>query len=713
MFDSTATATGTLELATPEGEVWQDEVPVALRRLTPEQRAAARWSEGHLLIVAGAGTGKTTTLAARIAHLVDTGVDPSRLLLLTFSRRAAAELLQRAEQATGRAVVRQAWGGTFHAVANRLLRRHGPALGLDASFTVLDQRDAADLLALVREENAAAALSAGAPPPPKRSRRAKPDLAASILSRVVNSRTPLSAVLSKHYPWCADQRDELRVAFAGYTARKRAHHLLDFDDLLLCWHALLQVPEVATELGRRFDHVLVDEYQDTNALQAEIVLGMLGQGATLTAVGDDAQAIYGFRAATVRNIIDLPDLVGADVVRLEQSHRSTPPLLALTNAVAAEAAERHEKSLWSERPGAAMPTLVTCADEGAQSAAVCERVLDHFDRGTPLRAQAVLVRTGHHSDLLELELTVRNIPYVKYGGLTFLEAAHVKDLLAACRLAENPRDEVAWFRLLQLVEGVGPATARRIIVHAGLDTSGPPEHVTMRLRDDPPPLPSAAGESLSGLADALDDASSSRIVAVPADQVARLRSWLDPLIAARHGDADARLADLDQLTATAAAAPSLERFLVDLALDPPASTGDLAGPPHLDDDWLTISTIHSAKGLEWDVVHVIHAADGNIPSDMATGNADEIEEERRLLYVALTRARDHVHVYFPLRYHHRKRGRDDAHGYAQLSRFLTPAVLDHVEHAGAATVPADETVAIGAGASALAAVDVSLAALFD
>jgi DNA helicase-2/ATP-dependent DNA helicase PcrA len=708
------TAIGTLEVAAPEGEIWEDEIPAVLRRLTPEQRAAARWDRGHLLIVAGAGTGKTTTLAARIAHLVDTGADPSRLLLLTFSRRAAAELLQRAEQASGRAVVRQAWGGTFHSVANRLLRRHGPALGLDPSFTVLDQRDAADLLALVREENAAAAQAEGGPPPPKRSRRAKPDLAASILSRVVNSRTPLSAVLTKHYPWCVDQRDDLRAAFAGYTERKRAHQLLDFDDLLLCWHALLQVPAVAADLGGRFDHVLVDEYQDTNALQAEIVLGMLGQGARLTAVGDDAQAIYGFRAATVRNILDLPDLVGAEVLRLEQSHRSTPQLLAFTNAVAAEATERHEKTLWTARPDAAAPTLVTCADEGAQSAAVCERILDHFDRGTPLRAQAVLVRTGHHSDLLELELTVRNIPFVKYGGLTFLEAAHVKDLLAACRLAENPRDEVAWFRLLQLIEGIGPATARRIIVHAGLDHAGPPDHVVARLRAEPPPLASRAGEALAGLADALVDVGSSAMAAVtPAEKVARLRRWLDPLVAARHGDADARLADLDQLTAAAGAAPTLERFLVDLALDPPVSTGDLAGPPHLDDDWITISTIHSAKGLEWDVVHVIHAADGNIPSDMATGNAEEIEEERRLLYVALTRARDHAHVYFPLRYHIRKRAHDDLHSYAQLSRFLTPAVLEHVEHAGAAAALPEPCTSVGAGAGALAAVDASLAALWD
>jgi DNA helicase-2/ATP-dependent DNA helicase PcrA len=384
-------------------------------RLTDEQRAAATHRGGHLLVVAGAGTGKTTTLTARLAHLVARGVDPARILLLTFSRGAASELLQRAESATGSRVARQAWGGTFHAVANRLLRRHGQALGLDPSFTVLDQGDVAGLLGLVREELAEEAGAAAADA--ARRRRAKPDTMAAILSRVVNSRTPVSAAVARHFPWCTPDLDELKAVFAAYTARKRRGQLLDFDDLLLCWQALFEAPLVGDELRRRFDHVLVDEYQDTNALQADLLAELAAGGARITAVGDDAQAIYGFRAADVRNILDFPSRFGAEVVRLEQSQRSTPPLVAFTNAVIAEAPERHEKELWSTRDGTARPALVTCADEGAQSAAVCERLLDHLERGTPLSAQAVLVRTGHHSDLLELELTVRHIPYVKYGGL--------------------------------------------------------------------------------------------------------------------------------------------------------------------------------------------------------------------------------------------------------------------------------------------------------
>ena len=685
--------------------------PLAGWRLTDEQRAAATHDGGHLLIVAGAGTGKTTALTARLAHLVTSGVDPARILLLTFSRRAAAELLQRAAASTGPAVARQTWGGTFHAVANRLLRRHGRALGLDPSFTVLDQADAAGLLALVREE--LADIPDGPPNTPAeaaRRRRTKPETMATILSRVVNSRTPVSAVVARHFPWCAPDLDELKATFTAYTARKRAAQLLDFDDLLLCWQALFEAPVAGDELRGRFDHVLVDEYQDTNALQADLLAELARGGARLTAVGDDAQAIYGFRAADVRNILDFPARFGAAVARLEQTQRSTPPLVAFTNAVIAEAPERHRKQLWSARPGTTRPALVTCADEGAQSAAVCERLLHHLERGTSLRSQAVLVRTGHHSDLLELELSVRNIPYVKYGGLRFLEAAHVKDLVATLRLVENPRDEVAWSRVLQLIEGVGPATARRIVAAAGAVGGD----ARLALLQRPPPLAGRAAEALHGLVVALVEASSADLQGRPGGQVERVRSWLDPMVAARHGDAAARLADLDRLGAAAASAASLGHFLVELALDPPASTGDLAGPALLDDDVLTISTIHSAKGLEWDVVHVLHLADGNIPSDMATGDADEVDEERRLLYVALTRARDALYGYVPLRYHHHRRGRDDAHGYAQRSRFLTPAVLEHVDHQGAAPAAAPDALPEPGGvAGGLGAVDRRLASLFE
>jgi DNA helicase-2/ATP-dependent DNA helicase PcrA len=633
--------------------------------LTSAQRRAVEQDGGHLLVVAGAGTGKTTTLAARVARLVAEGTPPERVLLLTFSRRAAAELLRRAGQLCGADVAGRAWGGTFHAVANRLLRLHGRSLGLDPAFTVLDQGDAADLLELCRAELLA---HDGAPARPSK-RRAKKDVMASVLSRCINTATPLPEVLERHYPWCREERDELKATFEGYVARKRSAQVLDYDDLLLCWAAMLRVPEVAAAITERFDHVLVDEYQDTNTLQADICAGMVGGGARLTAVGDDAQAIYGFRAATVRNILDFPARFDAEVVLLEDNHRSTPDILATANAVLADmpAHERHAKVLVSGRAAGPSPALVAVADEAHQSAEVCTRILERHERGLPLRDQVVLVRTGHHSALLELELSARRVPFRKYGGLRFLEAAHVKDLLAACRLVENPRDELAWFRVLGLLEGVGPATARRDAAAATAGTA-----------------PTRSPE----LAEALDDARG--LVHRPGAAVARVRAWLDPIVDRRYDNGKVRRGDLDALEQAAGAAPDLSRFLVELTLDPPASTGDLAGPPGLDDDYVTISTIHSAKGGEWAVVHLLSLVDGQLPSDLSTGDASQVEEERRLLYVAMTRAKDELHCYAPLRmHHHRQSGgvRSDRHGYAPLFRFLSDDVLATMDRQGVAVDP--------------------------
>ena len=618
-------------------------------RLTDEQAAAATHPAGHLLIVAGAGTGKTTTLAARLAHLVEQGVAPEHILLLTFSRRAAAELTARAEATTGQRIAASVWSGTFHAAANRFLRRYGRAIGLVPSFTVLDQADAGDLLALLRDE--------GRRPSEEGRRHTSKDALAAIWSRCVNTRRPLDEVLERWYPWCRDDADELRATYGAYVERKQRDQVLDYDDLLLHWWALLRTPSVAPLIAEQVRHVLVDEVQDTNALQGDLLAELAGLGATLSAVGDDAQAIYGFRAADVRNILDFPRRFGAEVVTLTRNHRSTPEVLAPANAVMAEAVERHPKDLRSERASGRRPRLVTAHDEHAQALAVCEAVLERKEAGVHLRHQAVLFRATHHSQVLQVELTLRDIPFVLYGGLRFLEAAHVKDLVCALRIVENPADDLAWFRVLQLVDGVGPATARRLT--ASLRT----QHAL----DDP---------LVDELLAAVTAARAPELRAKPGVQVAEVRRWLDAKVERRHGNGEARTADLDRLEQAAGAAPSLERFLTDLTLDPPTSTGDLAGPPHLDDDFLTLSTVHSAKGAEWDVVHVLHLADGSFPSDLATGHPEEVEEERRLLHVAMTRARDDLWLHVPLRYHHHRqntRGRD-AHGYAQRSRFLSPAV---------------------------------------
>ncbi len=632
-----------------------------LEELNPEQRRAVLHDGGHLLIVAGAGSGKTRTLACRVARLLANGTRPERILLLTFSRRAAREMLHRAGQLAEAEGARRVWGGTFHAVANRLLRQHGAAVGLRSGFTVLDQGDNADLLGLVRHD-----LGLGE----KGRRFPKKDTLSSIYSRMVNAQEKLVDVVERSYPWCRDDLDGIKEVFARYVARKRARNVVDYDDLLLYWRALATSTTTGPFLRSGFDHILVDEFQDTNAVQADIVASMAGPGAWVAAVGDDAQAIYGFRSGSARHMLEFPERYpGAEIVTLDRNYRSTPPIVAAANAVIAESNDGFAKCLRAVRPGEERPALASCADELAQSTFVCDSVLEHRERGVPLRQQAVLFRTGHHSDGLELELARRNIPFVKYGGLKFLEGAHVKDLLSLLRILENPSDELAWLRVLGLLEGVGPATTRRLIDELGVAEA---EALTRFLGDggDRPRFPTASATDLAAVRDALADCVGDDVP--PAAQVERLGRACVPLFARRYpGTSSVRLADLEQLRAMATAYPSRSRFLAELTLDPPSATGDLAGPPHLDDDWLVLSTIHSAKGGEWQVVHLIHASDGNIPSDMALGSAKEVEEERRLLYVALTRARDTLVVSYPMRYYVRRHVLDDVHTYGQRSRFLT------------------------------------------
>ena len=629
--------------------------------LNPEQRRAVEHDGGPLLVVAGAGSGKTRTLATRVAQLIADGATPERILLLTFSRRAAREMLQRAARLTGDQRASRVAGGTFHAVANRVLRQHGTAVGLDPAFTIIDSADTGELLGVLRHD-----LGLGA----KGRRFPRKDTVASVYSRMVNAQVPLGEVLDRWYPWCRHEADDLRELFVGYTERKRSSGVLDYDDLLLYWRALAQSAEVGPLLEEQFDHVLVDEYQDTNAVQADILAGLCGRLGNVCAVGDDAQAIYGFRAASPEHMRAFPErFAGTTVVTLSQNYRSTSPILSAANAVIAAATKGFAKELWSERPGSLRPVLSACHDESAQADLVSDRVLEHRERGVALHDQAVLFRTGHHAAAVELELSRRNIPFVKYGGLKFLEAAHVKDALAFLRILDNPHDELAWHRVLGLLDGIGPATVRRL-----LPAFGDTDPLGVFLDPDAVPLPEAADDDAASLRAALLDCRGDPDAPPPAVQVERLTAFLGPIIDRRYDGAAARRADLDELAALASAFPTRSRLLSELVLDPPASTSDLAGDPHLDDDWLVLSTIHSAKGGEWKVVHVIHASDGNIPSDMALSEPEGLEEERRLLYVAMTRARDALYVTYPHRYFHRRQGLDDAHTYGQPSRFLTAAL---------------------------------------
>ena len=634
--------------------------------LNDEQRAAVEHEGGPLLVLAGAGTGKTTTLTARVGRLLERGVPAHRVLLLTFTRRAAAEMLGRA----ARDRRQKPWGGTFHSVAHRIVAANAAALGLPGDFAVIDPADAADLLDLVREEQGLARAGRRTP---------RKGLLLDLYSRSVNTGRPLSETLSETAPWAADLVEPVAGVIKAYVARKRSRALLDFDDLLLYWRAAVRDEVLGRRLAGLFDAVLVDEYQDVNQLQVDIVHGLCAGDTVLTAVGDDAQAVYGFRGASARHILDLPaQFPGTTVVRLVRNYRSSQPILDLANAAWTGAAVRYAKDLVAVRAGGVRPELVDCADEATQAEEVCARVLAARERGSRLRDQAVLFRAGRGSDLLELELTRRRIPYVKYGGVRYLEAAHVKDLLALYRLADNPRDETAWFRLLQLLDGVGPATARRVVDSLDLDRDGVLD------RWDATALPECARADADRLVAALAERGR--------DRADTLRQALVPVVQGAYPDAAARLADLERLSAAAAEHGDLRTFVVELALDPPRSTGADAVPPSVDEDWLVLSTVHSAKGLEWNAVHLLHVTEGSFPSDMGVSTPDGLDEERRLFHVALTRARDALHLYAPLRYHHHPRARDDRHSFAQRSRFLDEAALaccDRVRAAaGTGPVPA-------------------------
>ncbi|HTM59491.1 MAG TPA: ATP-dependent helicase [Burkholderiales bacterium] len=618
------------------------EVADKYKKLNRAQREAACHGAGPLLILAGAGTGKTNTLAHRVAHLILEGANPQRILLLTFSRRAAIEMTRRAQRIVGELAtqVRLPWSGTFHSIANRLIRRHCTRLGLHPNFSVLDRGDAADLMDVVRHELGYSKSERRFP---------RKDTCLAIYSHRVNTQGALRETLEHHFPWCAEWEDELTRLYRTYVERKLTNQALDYDDLLLYWHAMLGDERLARDIGADFDHILVDEYQDTNVLQAEILARLRPDGHGLTVVGDDAQAIYSFRAATVDNIRSFAGQYRAATIDLEDNYRSTQPILDAANALIG-------KRLRSVKGSGAKPRYVTVADDAAQANYVVTHVLQNREKAIALKRQAVLFRSSHHSDVLELELVRRNIPYVKYGGLKFLEAAHVKDLLALLRWADNPNNRIAAFRALQLIPGVGPATAQAIYMR--FEVGGWPA----LLASDQP-----LAELLGSIA---------QPEAPWAGQVARVREWYEPHLERLYEQAQVRTADLVQLERLAPNFQSREKFLTELALDPPAATGDLSGDPHLDEDFLILSTVHSAKGQEWDAVYVLNVNDGSFPSEFSTGSAELIEEEKRLLYVAMTRAKSELDLVAPLKYYVTQQSRmGDRHVYGAKSRFLTKPVM--------------------------------------
>ncbi|HEX4427999.1 MAG TPA: ATP-dependent helicase [Frankiaceae bacterium] len=686
--------------------------------LDDAQLAAVTHGHGPLIVVAGAGTGKTRTLTSRVAHLLERGVAPERVLLLTFTRRAAEDMLARASVlCSDQQAARRVWGGTFHAVAHRLVAEHASQLGL-SQVSVIDPADVADLIDLLRDDH-------GLTKDPDRKRADEGRLPraatiADIYSRAVNTGRSAREIITTQYPWCDPHADRIMLLLKDFVDRKRARGLLDFDDLLLTWRALLAEPATQRQLVGRWDHVLVDEYQDVNQIQVDIVHQLRPTGRGLTVVGDDAQAVYGFRGASSGHLLSVADTFpDATIVRLERNFRSRQSLLDLANVIRpgngpGEAADGR-LMLQADREGPARrPRLVRCYDAGEEARLIADALLAGAEDGQRLLDHAVLMRTGHHSDLLEVELTARRIPFVKFGGLKFLEAAHVKDFLATLRVTDNPRDEVAWYRLLRLHEGIGPARAGRLLPLLLGGDGGEEVEDSAQDRDAwlNQVVAAAPAPSRTGLDATLRQLTAARAESSIPARVTACTSIVMPLVHRRYTDAPARVGDLERLAAGAERSVDLAGFVAQVTLDPPASTGDFAKPPHLDEDYVTLSTVHSAKGLEWPVVHLLHAVDGAFPSDMALGDFSDnsgLAEEQRLFYVAITRARDELSIYTPLRMPHHRRARDDRHSFAPESRFLTPEALQTME-----IVETPRPQAPASPAASLPRVAIpSLSALFD
>jgi DNA helicase-2/ATP-dependent DNA helicase PcrA len=634
------------------------------------------WRAGPLLVIAGAGTGKTSTLAHRVAQMVINGADPGRILLLTFTRRASAEMRRRVHDIVretlgdtlgnkAQAVLqRLIWAGTFHSIGNRLIRHYARHLKLEPSFNVIDRADSADLLDDLRTQLGFAS---------KEQRFPRKDTCLTIYSMRVNTQRSLKETLEQQFPWCKAWEEDLTKLFRSYVERKQRYGLLDYDDLLLYWHLMMSDPKLAQHVSSNFDHVLVDEYQDTNKLQGEILYAMKPDGGGVTVVGDDAQAIYAFRGAAVENILKFPERFTpkAEIVTLAQNYRSTQTLLDVSNALMADAPRQHRKHLLATRGGGGRPSYVTLDDLAGQAEYVCNQVLKRRETGVPLRSQAVLFRSASASDVLEVELTRRKIPFVKYGGLKFMEAAHIKDLIALLRWADNPRNTLAAFRALQLLPGMGPVNARKIVdmieqQGGSLEALGgftPPQNMA------------PAYGKLQTLMKALCEPQRPW-----PGQVRQVRDWYQPHLERIYEHVHTRIGDLDQLEQLATQFPSRERFLTELTLDPPNATSDMASGALHDEDYLVLSTVHSAKGMEWDTVYVLNVVDGSFPNEFNTSRVEQLDEERRLLYVAMTRARNELQLCVPLKFPLTQQPKTgDAHVYGGRSRFVSEKVLKCVQ----------------------------------
>jgi DNA helicase-2/ATP-dependent DNA helicase PcrA len=598
--------------------------------LNSQQLAAVTAKDGPSLVIAGAGSGKTRTLIYRVAYLIDSGVDPANILLLTFTRKSAQEMVDRAGALIGSGS-EQVRGGTFHSVANLLLRRYGRSIGLVPSFTILDRSDAEDLIALVRTQ-----LGLNE----KDKRFPRKATIAEMFSKSENTLRSLDEIVVEEFDHFSDHLEDLEKLQRAYEAAKRQKQLVDYDDLLVLLRRLLMQDEtVKRSISSLYRYILVDEYQDTNRLQADIIRHLAATHHNVMVVGDDSQSIYGFRGATFKNIMEFPSLFpGTTIYKLEENYRSTQPILNLANSIIEVAAEKYTKHLFTRRLDGPLPALVEAAGENAQSRFIAQKILELREEGIPLDEMAVLFRSSFHSFDLEIALSRAGLPFVKRGGMKFIETAHVKDLLAHLRIVANPLDTVSWHRALMLVEGVGPKKAQDLL--AAIVKADNPYRV---LRE----VSGKSGKGLKDLALTLESLSGSDDLR-PSEQVHHIYEYYLPILKTQYDDYPKRIRDLDHLHTIAEGYPEIDQLLADLALEPPDGSAVDVGALDRDDERLVLSTIHSAKGLEWQCVFVIWIVDGRFPSVYSFVTDEDLEEERRLFYVAVTRAKRHLLLTYPI-----------------------------------------------------------------
>lgn len=596
--------------------------------LNEAQLEAVKSKDGPILVIAGAGSGKTKTLTYRVARLIEDGIKPENILLLTFTKKAAAEMLSRATIVLDNRCEKVA-GGTFHSFANIILRKYSKLLGLKNNFTIMDRADCEDVINHI----------VGQLFPKKEKRFPKKSTLLDIYSKSINKVTPTKQIIADEFPQFAHCEDKIIEVHKAYVAYKRENSVLDYDDLLLYIKLLLENNDgLRKRLSNEYKYIMVDEYQDTNTLQADVIRLLASEHNNIMAVGDDAQSIYSFRGANYRNILDFPRLFeNTKIIKLEQNYRSTQNILKLTNEIISKAKEKYTKNLFSDIVSPQVPALICAKDTQMEADFICQRILELLDEDISLSDICVLTRNARMSYNLEIELSKRAIPFQKFGGPKFMETAHIKDVVAHLRVILNPDDVISLTRILLLLKGVGASTVNNIMPIIKGD-----------LKPDIKLLPSNKSQSLTPLFNTLGQLRDYSTTKKPEEIVSAVINYYRPILKDKYDDFSKREKDLDHFEYLSTQYSNLEDFISDLALEPPDASVEGMYKKNSDDEALTISTIHSAKGLEWDSVFIIGAVDGRFPSAYSFNSEEEMDEELRLMYVATTRAKNNLYITYPV-----------------------------------------------------------------